>query len=51
MEYKVVSGKEIHILEKEVSKLLRSGWRLQGGVSVGFSRPFHVYVQALVKDR
>ena len=45
LEYRVVQFGSFVELEKEVNRLLRAGWQLQGGVSTtsGF------YCQALVR--
>lgn len=34
IEYKVVRSQDIKVLEKEVSSLLNSGWKCQGGFSI-----------------
>lgn len=52
MEYTVVKESYLLDFNEQVNRYLKNGWKLQGGVSVGFSRmesPF--YCQAMIKEK
>ncbi|HJL60168.1 MAG TPA: DUF1737 domain-containing protein [Candidatus Thalassarchaeaceae archaeon] len=50
MQYKIVEHMYSSHLRKEVQVFLDTGWKLQGGVSVGASGGKWVFAQAMVKD-
>jgi len=45
MEYKVVAKVRLYELEEEVNKLIKDGWKPQGGIAVTSA-----YAQAMVKE-
>lgn len=45
MEYKIVKTITIAGMEKDVSKLLREGWRVSGGIA----KSYGIYLQSLVR--
>jgi len=60
-EYKVVSGTQLTVLEKEVNALINQGWKLSGGIAMAYKHehsdtpdehiPGHLaYAQALEKE-
>ena len=51
MEYRAVSSDYAGALDEKVSKLLKEGFKLQGGVAVAMRAPSQIYcVQALYRD-
>ena len=53
MDYKIVVEETYHELETEVKKLLKKGWKLQGGVSPFTEGPNNTkfwFYQAMVKE-
>jgi len=53
-EYNVVQSQHLDMLIEDVNAMLEDGWRLQGGVGVGYGEHSRgsgrVYAQAMVKD-
>lgn len=54
MEYKVIQENSILGLENELNKLLKEGWKPQGGICVvrnitGFGTNEYLYLQAIIK--
>ena len=50
MEYTLVTDRDYERFMKEVNKLLKSGWRPQGGISVVPQRSYRIYFQAMIKE-
>jgi len=49
MKYKIVVEETYPELETEVNKLLKEGWKLQGGVSHSVAGIRYCFTQAIVK--
>lgn len=52
MEYKVVIANDLGTLEYEVNRLIKQGWKPQGGICVSSMNEYYLafsYNQAMVK--
>lgn len=53
MKYKIVQENSTYAMEVKVEELLKNGWSLQGGISIGWNRSLSIhemyYAQALIR--
>ncbi len=51
MEYRIVDGSSRYDLQDNVNRLIKSGWKLQGGISFLYHSGYRqTWVQAMVKE-
>lgn len=50
MQYKILVGDTVELLEYEVTEFLAAGWKPQGGVNIIHSENDYMFIQAITLD-